>query len=233
MNGCHQDAGHQCQQWMLYLLQDQFWWPGMAMQMQKAISNCKWFTNIRHSCQGTNAAHHCHHSFGATTHRCHKHQDDYGAPTTTKCGVYTGFSAITLQNMSWLMWPLTKLWRPLLNFCGRDTSWSLELWPSSWANWGTNFKSNIIKELCELIGIWKISTSPYHAQINGQVEQADEMLIHMIGKLNKDQRWIGPSIYQSWYILTILQDWPLLGTAHITWCSGTDHAYPSTSTSLQ
>ena len=41
MNGCHQDAGHQGQQQMLYLLQDWFCWPGMAMQMQKLISNCK------------------------------------------------------------------------------------------------------------------------------------------------------------------------------------------------
>ena len=41
MNGCHQDAGHQGQQWTLYLLSEHFWWPGMAIQMQRAISNCK------------------------------------------------------------------------------------------------------------------------------------------------------------------------------------------------
>ena len=41
MNVCYWDAGHQGQQQTLYLLHDQFWWPGMAMQMQKAISNCK------------------------------------------------------------------------------------------------------------------------------------------------------------------------------------------------
>ena len=35
-------------------------------------------------------------------------------------------------NMSWLMWPLDKLQRLLLNFCGRDTSQSLEPWPSFW-----------------------------------------------------------------------------------------------------
>ena len=41
MNGCHWDAGHQGQQQTLYLLQDQFCWPCMAMQMQKVISNCE------------------------------------------------------------------------------------------------------------------------------------------------------------------------------------------------
>ena len=42
MNGCHWDAGHQGQEWTLYLLQICFWWPSMTTQMQKVISNCKW-----------------------------------------------------------------------------------------------------------------------------------------------------------------------------------------------
>ena len=41
MNGCHRDAGHQGQQQTLCLLHYQFWWPGIAFQMQKAISNCE------------------------------------------------------------------------------------------------------------------------------------------------------------------------------------------------
>ena len=35
---------------------------------------------------------------------------------------------------------------------------------------GANFESNIIKELCELTGIWKGRTLPYPAQTNGKVE---------------------------------------------------------------
>ena len=41
MNRCHKDVGHQGQRQTVSLLQDQFWWPGMAMQMQKAISGCE------------------------------------------------------------------------------------------------------------------------------------------------------------------------------------------------
>ena len=47
MNGCHQDTGNQGQQQMLYLLQDWFWWLGMAMQMQKVISNCERYIQPR------------------------------------------------------------------------------------------------------------------------------------------------------------------------------------------
>ena len=32
---------------------------------------------------------------------------------------------------------------------------------------GAIFESSIMKELCELMGIWKVRTSPYHAQTNG------------------------------------------------------------------
>ena len=34
LNGCHQDAGHQVCDHTLSLLQENFWWPGMAKQMK-------------------------------------------------------------------------------------------------------------------------------------------------------------------------------------------------------
>ena len=46
-NWCQRDAGHQGQWQMLPLLQDLFWWPGMAMQMQKAISSCERCIDMR------------------------------------------------------------------------------------------------------------------------------------------------------------------------------------------
>ena len=51
---------------------------------------------------------------------------------------------------------------------------------------GATSESNIIRELCELMGIRKVRTSPCHAQTNRQVEQAHHTLMCMIGKLSRD-----------------------------------------------
>ena len=41
---------------------------------------------------------------------------------------------------------------------------------------GQNFKSALITEFCKLAKIWKLCTSPYHPQTNGQCEQVNHML---------------------------------------------------------
>ena len=41
LNGCHQDAGHQGRDHTLSLLQECFWWPGMAKQMRQVIKTCR------------------------------------------------------------------------------------------------------------------------------------------------------------------------------------------------
>ena len=40
LNGCHRDAGHQGCDHTLSLLQESFWWPGMAKQMRQTIRAC-------------------------------------------------------------------------------------------------------------------------------------------------------------------------------------------------
>ena len=49
----------------------------------------------------------------------------------------------------------------------------------------------MISNLCELYGVQKLRTSPYHAQTNGQVERMNQTIIRMIGKLEQDKkaRW--------------------------------------------
>ena len=56
---------------------------------------------------------------------------------------------------------------------------------------GKAFISQVVEDLCKLYGVQKLRTLPYHAQTNGQVEQMNQMIIRMIGKLGEDEkaRW--------------------------------------------
>ena len=53
---------------------------------------------------------------------------------------------------------------------------------------GKAFMGHLITNLCELYGVQKLRTSPYHAQTNGQVERMNLTIIHMIGKLEQDKK---------------------------------------------
>ena len=53
---------------------------------------------------------------------------------------------------------------------------------------GKAFTGHIITHLCDLYGVQKLRTLPYHAQTNGQVERMNQMIIPMIGKLEEDKK---------------------------------------------
>ena len=53
---------------------------------------------------------------------------------------------------------------------------------------GKAFTGHIITHLCDLYGVQKLRTLPYHAQTNGQVERMNQTIIHMIGKLEEDKK---------------------------------------------
>ena len=53
---------------------------------------------------------------------------------------------------------------------------------------GKAFTGHIITHLCDLYGVQKLRTSPYHAQANGQVERMNQTIICMIRKLEEDKK---------------------------------------------
>ena len=53
---------------------------------------------------------------------------------------------------------------------------------------GPNFESQLIKDLCELAGIAKSHTTPYHPMGNGQVERFNSTLLKMLGTLEESSK---------------------------------------------
>ena len=53
---------------------------------------------------------------------------------------------------------------------------------------GQNFESKVIKALCEIAGIQKSRTTPYHPMGNGQVERFNQTLLKMLGTLEEYQK---------------------------------------------
>ena len=52
---------------------------------------------------------------------------------------------------------------------------------------GTNFMSSIIDEMCKILSVKKLWTTPYHSQTNGLVERSHQTIMRMIRKLGEDK----------------------------------------------
>ena len=55
------------------------------------------------------------------------------------------------------------------------------------------FTGQVISELCDLLGVTKIRTFPYHPQTNGPIERVHQTLRRMIAKMDPEKRAKWPS----------------------------------------
>ena len=53
---------------------------------------------------------------------------------------------------------------------------------------GLNFESELFENLCQVAGVKKLHTSPYHPQTNGQGEHFNSTLLNMLGTLTPEQK---------------------------------------------
>ena len=53
---------------------------------------------------------------------------------------------------------------------------------------GANFESKLIRKLCDIAGIQKTRTTPYHPMGNGMVERFNKTLLNMLGTLQEHQK---------------------------------------------
>ncbi len=70
---------------------------------------------------------------------------------------------------------------------------------------GSQFCGRVVKQLCEMLGIQKVRTSPYHPECNGAVERMHGTLKAILGKCMSDGvDWVG----QISFVLFVLRQMP-------------------------
>lgn len=76
---------------------------------------------------------------------------------------------------------------------------------------GPNFESQVVKELCTLLGIDKIRTTVHHPMGNGISERFNRSLLTMLRTLEPEKKQDWKNIIRLWYMHIMLQNLILLG----------------------
>ena len=188
LDGCHREPAHQGQCHSTTLMQECFWWPGMAQDLRNHIKKCG---------------------------RCRKYE---AAPpvmpmkplTCSGPGelLHVDFTSIeetvplrgepVIQNVLVLQDHFSKY---IVAYVVKDQTarTAAETLRNGYfglfgvpaylvSDQGKAFTGHIITHLCDLYGVQKLRTSPYNAQTNGQVECMNQMIIRMIVKLEEDKK---------------------------------------------
>ena len=188
LDGCHQEAAHQGQRHSTTLMQECFWWPGMTQDLRNHIKKCGHCRKYEAAppvvpmkpltCSGPGELLHVDFTSIEETvplkeepviHNVLVLQDHFSKYVVAYVvkDQTARTAAKTLRN----------------GYFGLFGAPAYLI-----SDQGKAFTGHIITHLCELYGVQKLRTSPYHAQTNGQVKCMNQMIIRMIGKLEEDRK---------------------------------------------
>ena len=188
LDGCHREVAHQGQRHSTTLMQEYFWWLGMTRDLRNCIKKCG---------------------------HCRKYE---AAPPIAPMKPLTCSGSGELLHVNFTLIeetvPLKEepvIWNVLVlqdHFSKYVVAYVVKYQTACTAtetlrngyfrlfgapaylisDQGKAFMGHIITHLCDLYGVQKLRTSPYHAQTNGQVERMNQTIICMIGKLEEDKK---------------------------------------------
>ena len=193
LNGCPQDEGHQGCDCTLSLLQEHFWWPGMAKQMRQVIKACKCFLQYE---GGTPKASLC--PIVATTPLDLLYVDFTSIETTLELNQAPRVTNIlvfqdhfTKHKLAYVTPDQTA--KTIAKFLYGGYISIFRALARLLSDRGTSFTCSIIEELCKILGVQQLWTMPYHPQMNRLVERSHQTIMCMIGKLGEDKKADWPS----------------------------------------
>ena len=178
LNGCHQDVGHQGHDHMLSLLQEHFWWPGMAKQMRQTIRACTCCLQYE---GGLPKAPLC--PIVATAPLDLLHVDFTSIETTSELNQSPRVANILVfhdhftKNVLAYVTP-DQTAKTIAKFLYGGYISIFRALARLLSNRGASFTSNVIDELCKILGIKRLQTTCYHPQTNGLVEIAPDDYEH-------------------------------------------------------
>ena len=191
LDGCHRESAHQGQSRSLSLMQERFWWPGMARDLRNHIRKCGQCKKFEAAppvaplrplaCSGPGELLHVDFtSIEETVPLCEE-------PVIRNVMVmqdhFSKYVVAYVVKDQTARTATETLRNGYFGLFGAPTYLV--------SDQGKAFTGHLISNLCELYGVQKLRTSPYHAQTNGQVERMNQTIIRMIGKLEQDKkaRW--------------------------------------------
>ena len=183
LKGCHGEVGHLGLECMLDLMHDRFFWPCMAVQVKEHIGKCcpcLAFKARQPKAPLKNmVAPHplelVHLDFLCLEPG--KGQEENVLVITDH---FTRYAQAYVTRTQMAQTTAKTLWDKFIVHYG--------LPEKILTDQGCNFESQLVADLCELMGVHKIWTSPYHPQTNGQCERFNSTLINMLGTLPKEKK---------------------------------------------
>ena len=188
LDGCHREAAHQGQCHSAALMQEHFWWPGMTRHLRNHIKKCSRCRKYEAAppvapmkplaCSGPGELLHV--DFTSIEETVSLKED------LVICNVLVlqdHFSKYVVAYVLKDQTARTAAETLRIRYFGLFSTPAYLV-----SDQGKAFTGHVITHLCELYGVQKLTTLPYHAQTNGQVERMNQTIIHMIGKLEEDRK---------------------------------------------
>ena len=193
IDGCHLYLGHQGRDHMLSLLRERFWWPGMAQRMMMSICNCPKCRIFKDKLQipplepilctePLDLVHIDYVSMDVTVGVKEKPVVKNVLVMEDHFTCYTQAYVTNNHTVRTMARVLYNEFFLVFGFPRRLMS-----------DQAAEFTGAVISELCDLLGVTKIRTLPYHPHTNGTIERVHQTLRRMIAKMDPEKRAKWPS----------------------------------------
>ena len=188
LDGCHQEVAHQGQRHSTALMQEHFWWPGMTRDLRNHIKKCGRYRKYEAAppvapikpltCSGPGELLHV--DFTSIEETVPLKEDPVIHNVLVLQDHFSKYIVAYVVKDQTARTATETLRNGYFGLFGAPAYVV--------SDQGKAFMGHVIMHLCELYGVQKLRTSPYHAQTNGQVKRMNQMIIRMIGKLEEDRK---------------------------------------------